>query len=599
MVKIGIEIHQRLDTKKLFCDCQSTLSEDEKPLSIVKRTLHPVFSELGEVDEASQAEFAKGRQFEYQTFHSNDCLIELDEEPPKTINMEALKIALVVAMHLNATPLNEVHIMRKMVIDGSNTSGFQRTAIVAMNGHLDTSRGTVHIPIIAIEEESAGIVSNSESKATYRLDRLGIPLIEISTAPDIKDGAHLSEVAEKIGLILRTSGKVARGLGTIRQDVNISTDGGARVEIKGAQDLKLLPQLVENEVNRQLEIVRILNLLRNSGVMPLKKNTRDLSSLFKNTNAPLILSGLKNGYSIIAQKFPAHKSILGIQIQPGKRYGTELSDYAKRAGVKGIIHSDEDFAKYGISEQEFISIKKALDAADSDAFIMVVAPKDQAERAIDYALERANINGVPPETRRANPDATSSYMRPLPGRARLYPETDVPPIPLTNEILGSLEKGESLDDKIERLETLLNKDMATIMLKSRNLHLFDKLIVMGLDPIIVATTLENSVVSLRREGIDFSDLEKSMVELFSEYKKGTFVKAAIPEVLKYMAKGARVDAVIKVYRLQKITGKDLEKLVAENGCNVAVIMQKYRLQVDPAEVNEIAKRKRCEPSEYG
>ncbi|MFN7991438.1 MAG: Glu-tRNA(Gln) amidotransferase GatDE subunit E, partial [Candidatus Micrarchaeia archaeon] len=236
MVKIGIEIHQRLEGRKLFCSCGCDISDEEKPQFSFRRRLHPVFSELGEVDQASQAEFAKGREFEYQAFSSNNCLVETDEEPPSTMNLDALRTALAVALQLNAVPVSEVHVMRKMVIDGSNTSGFQRTSIIAVNGHMDSSKGSIAIPLIALEEESAGILSSADGKAAYRLDRLGIPLIEISTAPDIKDGEHLVEVAQKIGMMLRTGGKVARGLGTIRQDVNISTEGGARVEIKGAQD---------------------------------------------------------------------------------------------------------------------------------------------------------------------------------------------------------------------------------------------------------------------------------------------------------------------------------------------------------------------------
>jgi len=590
-MKIGIEIHQRLATKKLFCNCPSALAgDDEKPIVTVQRRLHPVLSELGEIDEASQAEFAKDRSFQYQAF-SNNCLVELDEEPPKLINHEALKIALQVAAQLNAKPVDEVHVMRKMVIDGSNTSGFQRTAIVAVNGHLDTQKGTIGIPAIALEEESAGIVSQSEGKAVYRLDRLGIPLIEIATDPDIKDGAHLREVAEKLGMILRATGRVARGLGTIRQDVNVSTDGGARVEIKGAQDLKMLPLLVKVEEQRQLELVKLLYEVRKRNGFPVKNHAVDVTDLFKLTKAALISAGIKKGSSVLAQKLPGHKDLLGKEIQPGRRYGTELSDYAKKAGVKGIIHSDEKLIKYGISPAEEEQLRAAVGAKLNDAFMLVVAPKVQAKKAISFAVERANMDYVPEETRRAKPDGTSSFMRPLPGRARLYPETDAPPSPVTKELLSSVAKTESLDEKKGRLDKMLNKEMSGRMLRSRNLHLFEKLVKQGADPMLAATTLEDTVVSLRREGVEFRDLEKTLTELFAEYRKGSFVKAAIPEVLKGMAKGARAEAVLKVYRLQKITGPQLKRIAEENGYDMKKIMQKHRLQVDPAEVAKLLKKK--------
>ncbi len=592
-MKIGIEIHQRLDTTKLFCDCRSTLSEDAKPDVSIERRLHPVFSEMGEVDQASQAEFAKGRLFRYQAFHSCNCLVETDEEPPKTLNLDALKIALQIAVQLRATPVGEVHIMRKMVIDGSNTAGFQRTAVVAMNGHIGSSKGVIGIPLIAIEEESAGIVSASDGEAVYRLDRLGIPLVEITTTPDIKDGAHLVEVAEKLGMILRTTGKVARGLGTIRQDVNISTEGGARVELKGAQDLKMLPKLVEIEEKRQLELVKILTELRNRKALPVKLQIADVTSIFKDSKAAILSSGLKAGAAVLAHSMPGHRGLLGQEIQPGKRYGTEISDYAKKAGVKGIIHSDEGMEKYGITKEEESALRKELGTGAEDAFILVVAPKAQAEAAIRYALARANMDSIPEETRRANPDGTSTFMRPLPGRARLYPETDVPPLTITEELLASVETGESLEEKKKKLEKMLNKEMAGRIIKSRHLHLFEKLTGAGADPMLVAATLEDTLVALRREGVEFTELESTLLEMFAEYKKGSFVKAAIPEVLKGMAKGARVEAVLKVFRLQKITGDELERLISECGYDMTKAMQKCRLQADPAEVAAIIKKSKA------
>jgi glutamyl-tRNA(Gln) amidotransferase subunit E len=591
-MKIGIEIHQRLGTNKLFCKCGSVIDEEGKPDLVIRRRLHPVFSELGEVDEASQAEFAKGREFEYQVFRGHNCLVEMDEEPPGTMNEDALRIALDIALHLNATPVDEVHVMRKTVIDGSNTSGFQRTCIVAFGGHIDSSRGSVAIPMIAVEEESAGIVSASEGRASYRLDRLGIPLIEITTAPDIKDGAHLQEVAEKLGMVLRATGNVARGLGTIRQDVNISTEGGARVEIKGAQDLKMLPAMVELEVGRQTELVKVLAELLRRKRIPAEPSPADVTAVFKETKAALIANGLKSGSAALAQKLPGMGGLLGTVIAPGRRFGTEISDYAKRAGVKGIIHSDEDLSKYQISAEEADAVRKAVGAGKDDAFIMVVAPRAQAEKAISYAIMRANMDYVPEETRRANPDGTSSYMRPLPGKARLYPETDVPPIPITAEMLASLEKSESLHEKKGRLEKELNKEMAARMLKSRNLHLYENLVSAGADPMLAATTLEDTIVSLRREGVEFVNLEKSLSELFAEYGKGAFVKAAIPDILKGMAKGARVEAVLKVMRLQKLTGSELEREIMAEGYDMKKVMQKLRLQADAKEVADIIKRKK-------
>ncbi len=586
-MKIGLEIHQRLDTKKLFCECPSLLADkDAEPDAVVRRKLHPVLSELGEIDKASRAEFSRERTFEYQHFSKSSCLVELDEEPPHNLNKEALNIVLGIALRLGARPVDELHMMRKIVIDGSNTAGFQRTAVVALNGVIQSSRGPVGIPLIALEEESAGIVKGKGADPAYRLDRLGIPLIEMSTTPVIKDAAHLREVAEKIGMLLRATGKVARGLGTIRQDVNISTEGGARVEIKGAQDLKTLPQLVENEVNRQTELVKIINELRSAGAYDFKEKAHDVTAIFRKTDSPMIKKGIEAGASVIAMRLPLHAGYLGRELQPKRRYGSELSDYAKPAGVKGIIHSDEELSKYKISGTEAAAVGKELGITENDAFVIVVAPESKASDALKRVAERAKMDFVPEETRRANPDTTSAYMRPLPGRARMYPETDVPPIHITDKLLAEAREGmgESLEEKEAKLEKLLNKEMARKMLKSRALRLFEELVKEGADPMLAAVTIEDTVVSLRREGVEFTNLETSLKDLFAEYAKGTFVKAAIPDILKHMTKGARAEAVVKVYRLQRITGKALEELAEKEGYDMGRIMAKLRLQADPKEL---------------
>lgn len=254
--KCGIEIHNRLDSKtKLFCNCKPKFSED-KPIMIIKRKLRPVSGETGQVDIAAMYEYLRDRTFFYHCYSDETCLICIDEEPPKQIDEENLNTSLQIAKMLKADIPDEIHIMRKIVVDGSNTCSFQKTVLIGINGVLETSLGDVGITNINLEEESAGIVQQEGEEITYRLDRLGIPLIEIGTAPDIKNPEHAKEVAEKLGMIVRSTGKSQRGIGVTRQDVNVSIKGGERVEIKGFQDLNTLPSIIENEVERQLEIVQ-------------------------------------------------------------------------------------------------------------------------------------------------------------------------------------------------------------------------------------------------------------------------------------------------------------------------------------------------------
>ena len=252
--KSGLEIHQQIDTNKLFCNCPSLLRNDE-PDFVVKRKLHVVAGETGEVDIAATHEASKDKEFIYQGYNTT-CLVEIDEEPPHEINKEALKIALQISLLLNCQIIPITQVMRKTVIDGSNTSGFQRTVLIARDGWIETSQGNVRIESVCLEEDAARIIKRDENskEVIYRLDRLGIPLIEIATAPDIKNPIQAKETALHLGNILRNC-KVKRGIGTIRQDVNLSIKNSKRIEIKGFQDIKNIERAIEKEVERQSELV--------------------------------------------------------------------------------------------------------------------------------------------------------------------------------------------------------------------------------------------------------------------------------------------------------------------------------------------------------
>ena len=251
--KCGIEAHQQLEGRKLFCDCLTLNIREDGDIEF-SRKLRAVIGETGYVDAAAAAEMAKSKTYKYIGDSKDVCLVEMDEEPPHPINPDAVKTALIVAKLLNAKIVDEIQVMRKTVVDGSNVSGFQRTALIGYDGYIKTSKGKVRIPGIFLEEEACQKVKEDKNSVTYRLDRLGIPLIEIATEPDIIDNEHAKETAEKIGMILRSTGKVKRGIGTIRQDVNVSIKGRNRVEIKGFQELKLIPLVIENEVKRQMKL---------------------------------------------------------------------------------------------------------------------------------------------------------------------------------------------------------------------------------------------------------------------------------------------------------------------------------------------------------
>lgn len=419
-LKSGLEIHFQLDTKtKLFCNCDTTMSE--KPINTVKRRLHPVAGELGDVDPAAVYEFLKDKEYVYQQFDQTSCLVENDEEPPHDVNSEALEIALQVAKMLHCEIPKEIHFMRKTVIDGSNTSGFQRTALIGINGWIKTSFGKVGITNVQLEEDAAAIVSKKGKTSTYRLDRLGVPLIEIATTPDCTSPQQVRELAEKLGMIMRSTGKSKAQLGSIRQDVNVSVPKGARVEIKGVQTLKGVEKAVELEALRQKKLL-------NQG-----------------------------------------KKIAG-------------------------------------------------------------------------------------ETRKLNEDFTSSFLRPMPGKARMYPETDVKPI-LTTPILSRIKIPELIETKIKKLSKRYNipQDIVNQLIYSPHFQLFERYAT--LNPKFIASVLTQYTKEMERIGEITGEQVEHILKMF---KKKKISKDGVYDLMKHIAKrGVSVEKAI-----EKVVGRaDLDEIV--------------------------------------
>ncbi|MEM0146999.1 MAG: Glu-tRNA(Gln) amidotransferase subunit GatE, partial [Candidatus Micrarchaeaceae archaeon] len=395
----GLEIHQRLATKeKLFCACKANLETDES-IGEIRRRQRAVAGELGVIDASTQFESSKNRQFVYNTFEKETCLVDVDEEPPHDLNKEALGIALQIAAAFNAKVPDELEPMRKVVVDGSDPSAFQRTILVGYDGYVKVGSKKINVPSIFLEEESSGIEHSDRELVIYNVDRLGIPLVEIDTAPEISTPEEAKEAAKQIGLLLRLTGKVQRGIGTIRQDVNVSIKNGARTEIKGFQDLDSMPQVIDNEVERQLALLKVRDMVakRKAAV----GQAIDISHVFSSTKCGIIRKSLDSNGTVIGFALKGFKGALGYELNPGRRLGSEISEYAKLAGVGGIIHSDENLAQYGISESEIREIEKALKTGANDAFVLVTGPSDVCATAVAYARQRAElaIKQVPKETR--------------------------------------------------------------------------------------------------------------------------------------------------------------------------------------------------------
>lgn len=602
-LKVGLEIHQELETSKLFCSCPSRLEEGTVS---VERYLRPVQSELGEVDRAAMMEALKDRSFVYRASPNVVCLVELDEEPPHPLNMEALEVALSVALALGASPVDEVHVMRKIVIDGSNTTGFQRTALIATDGRVELGDLKFTIRTICLEEDAARKVSEEENRVIYNLDRLGIPLIEIATGADFETPEQAARGALYIGQVLRMTGRVRRGIGTIRQDINVSVAGGARQEIKGVQRLELIPLVIEREVQRQLNLLQIRDELRRRNARV--GEWRDVTEIFRESSSKLIRKVIENGGRVVAIPLLGFSGILKREIQPGRTFGRELADHAKVCGLGGLIHSDE-LPAYGITEREVDRVRERLQLGESDAFAILAGESQRVERAAQSVSSRAlqAIEGVPEETRRALPDGNTEYMRPLPGAGRMYPETDIPPIPITKEMLERIPIPEKPEERIEKLKSRfgLSEEMATRLALSEKLELFEKLAELA-DPRLVATTLEETLTSLRREGLEVEKLpDEVFVEIFRKVSLG-LGKEAIPELLRLCCQGMGVEEAMEKLGLRIMSVEELEEivrkivaekreLIEERGERavkpiMGLVMERVRGRIDGKIVHEVVER---------
>jgi glutamyl-tRNA(Gln) amidotransferase subunit E len=537
----GLEIHQQLDTAtKLFCSCPTDRREPEESHRTFTRYLHPTKSELGEIDEAALEESQVEREFEYLAFDST-CLVEEDDEPPHELDDEALDTALQIADLLDAEPVDQAHVMRKVVIDGSNTSGFQRSTLLAREGEIHTEEGPVGIEDLMLEEESAGRVAETDSGVRFSLDRLGIPLVEIGTKPDIRSPEQARDAAERIGMLLRSTGKVKRGLGTIRQDVNVSIAAGARVEMKGVQSLEDIDDIVRLEVDRQVELLDIADELdeRDAAV----GEPGDVSEVFLHTDSGVIAGALDDGGAVKAVRLAGFDGLLGRELQPDRRLGTELSDHAKRHGAGGVFHTDE-LPAYGVTDSEVEALRDAVGAAPEDGVALVADGEEVAENAIGAVAERAAaaIEGVPEETRDVKPDATTAYLRPLPGAARMYPETDVPPV---DAELGAVETPELLTEKVERYQSEfgLGAGLAEQVAYGRRWDLFESFVADGADPTFVADTLESTLTELRRDDVPVENLtDDHLRDAVSLVGDGEVPKGSVGELLTALARDPDLSA---------------------------------------------------------
>ena len=442
----GLEVHQQLATKeKLFCRCPAGIFQkpDQYDAELL-RHMRPTLSELGEYDGTALMEFKTRKNIIYRIAHRTACTYEVDDTPPFPINPEALQYALEIALASKLKIVGEVHITRKQYLDGSIPTGFQRTAILGIDGEIQLRNKKVRLIQLSVEEDACREVSDIGHTRVYRTDRLGMPLIETVTYPEMVNPDEVEEACNYIRFLNRSTGRVRTGIGAGREDVNVSCTGGTRIEVKGVAHTKWIPEVTHVECFRQWALLAIREKLKaRISKDNWKMSYTELDPKQFHFYFDPITDAIKGGAKVYAVNLPQFAGLLSHFTQPGHPFYCDFADRLKVIACleRPNMATSEDLEDV-VSRSVFEKAAKALNAGDNDAQIIFWAPEDDVKTALEVIEERALMafDGVPQETRKALPDGTTIFERVLPGADRMYPDTDSAPIPLTNDYIENLRK---------------------------------------------------------------------------------------------------------------------------------------------------------------
>ena len=519
-LKVGLEIHQQLDTsKKLFCKCRPI--ESDEYTEKFSRRLRTAKSELGELDPAALFEKTKSKKINYYANSQSSCLVEKDEEPPHDLDHDAKKISLLISSMLESKIFSEIHVMRKTVIDGSNTTGFQRTMLVSQGGNLKINGKKIGVQAVCLEEDAAKLLKDEQNERNYSLDRLGVPLVEIALEPVSTKPSEVKEIALTLGRLLRVTRMVKRGIGSIRQDVNISVMNSGVVEVKGVQQLDQLEKIIGYEAKRQHGLILIAEKLKKLSITISNEDVFDVTEVLKDCESKIIQKALKSKAKIKAIRIRNFSGMFGFEPYPGIRLGKEIGQLVRFFGIGGVFHSDE-LPNYGINDPYVDKIRKYLELVDVDGFLIIAGEDPKLDYAIDSIIKRIQdaTDGVPAETRGVTQDGETIFLRPRPGASRMYPETDIPSISVLPEEIKLARENipKSWDDSIAEIQKKynLNSQLSEQIFDSEYMELFEKICENKKNsPNFVASILCSTITNLQRKGFDALLLKpEHITELF-------------------------------------------------------------------------------------
>lgn len=606
--KSGLEVHQQLYTeKKLFCRCPAGHYSQEHNAEIL-RHMRPTLSELGEYDGTALMEFKTKKDIIYQINYDTVCTYEMDDTPPFMMNSHALDIAIEIAMLTDANIVDEVHIARKQYLDGSIPTGFQRTAIVSVGGKLPYKDKHINLIQMSIEEDSCREVSDFGHKRVYNTDRLGMPLIETVTHPEMKTPQEVAEVNQVIRKISRSTKKVRTGMGAGRQDVNVSVHGGTRIEIKGVSKITTIPLLTYNEAMRQWNLLKLRQELWNRGITEESfiAKDEDITKLMRRSRFQPINDAVSNGLKVRCVVLRGFKGLLRWQTQTDTYFSREISDRVRviacLSTLPNIMHSDS--MSESIPSSEWSMIKKAVGAGENDTLVLVWGDERDSVMGASEIIIRAKeaTIGIPSETRQALSDGTNGFERILPGPERMYPDTDLPPIKITQERYDKIKNGlpKSIWGRISSYIKLgLDYKLAEEIATSNYADIFENLInELKVEPKFASFTLVNFRKRLKKEGLDIGKLKSEDFSIiFGKYQNSEIIKEGVLQTIRKAVKnGSFSEAMFpkncsedELHEIVKNSESELNKmkinkLEFKNEILMGLIMNRLRGRVEGSKV---------------
>ncbi|MFA7361432.1 MAG: Glu-tRNA(Gln) amidotransferase subunit GatE [Candidatus Kapaibacterium sp.] len=551
--KSGLEIHQQLFTeKKLFCRCPAGKYNQKFDAEIL-RHMRPTLSELGEYDGTALMEFKTKKDIIYHINRETVCTYEMDDTPPFEINEQALDIALEIALLYKSATTDEIHIARKQYLDGSIPTGFQRTAIISIGGSIPYKNRRINIIQLSIEEDSCREVSDFGHRRVYIADRLGMPLVETVTAPDMKTPVEVAEVGKILSNIVKSTGKVRTGAGAAREDVNVSVTGGTRIEIKGVPSLYRIPLLTYNEAMRQWNLLRLKEELKNRNITAETFSSRHdhITRLLRKTKYLPISNALNEELIIGSVILRGFKGLLNWQTQTETYFSKEISDRVRVVAclttLPNIIHSDSTSETISIAEWQ--KVKKAIGAVENDTVVIVWGSEmdvDTAMKEITIRAKEATI-GIPSETRQALKDGTTGFERILPGPERMYPDTDLPPKRIKSDRIKEIQlqvPGFYCDRVVWYKKLGVPEDLIEPLAISKLANLFEEVVSKWkLDPKLAAVVLIQYPKRLKKMGLKFENVDSNLInDILKAYKDGLLAKEGILPALYESVKSGIFDA---------------------------------------------------------